>query len=292
LEYQGRISPYKLSLRSGLALFFAGLAFEASAQTSFLDTDFFCQNFGCVVIHDGQDFDIYDNYRFATNSCCIPFGAQMISFFTRAGETNQTGTTQRAINFRPDSSQSFRLGIVQAAGGQPTISTFDDGDGFLDAGDSLSRFTIAADTDLSLDNDARSYSHSIFISSRNTRFSVRAQAEIDNVTGDFQQTLGLDDIAVDVGVTRRGNDDGFNFGARANTSQSTFSSTVSTLDDLTSGQVEIAEFRRFAGIRTRTGSINQQLIRLDLEYTMPDYDLSMGLGSLDATVTIDFFREP
>jgi hypothetical protein len=273
-------------------LFFASIAFEASAQTSFLDTDFFCQNFGCVVIHDGQDFDIYDNFRFASNSCCIPFGAQMISFFTRAGETNQTGTTQRAVNFRPDPNQSFRLGILQAANGNPTLSTFDDGDGFLDAGDTLSRFSISTNTDVGLDSDERSYSHSIFISSRNTRFSVRAQAEIDNVTGDFEQTLGLDDIAVDVGVTRRGNDDGFDFGARGSTANSTFSSTVNTLDDLTSGQIEIAEFRRFAGIRTRTGSINQQLIRLDLEYTMPDYDLSMGLGSLDATVTIDFFREP
>ncbi len=216
----------------------------------------------------------------------------MISFFTRAGETNQTGTTQRAVNFRPDPNQSFRLGILQAANGNAEISTFDDGDGFLDAGDSLTRFTLSTDTDISLDSTARSYSHSIFISSRNTRFSVRAQAEIDNVTGDFAQTLSLDDIAVDVDVTRRGNDDGFDFGTRSNRGGSTFSSTVNTLEDLTSSQVEIAEFRRFAGIRTRTGSINQQLIRLDLEYTMPDYDLSMGLGSLDATVTLDFFREP
>jgi len=287
-----RISSSKLGLLSGFALFSAGLSFEAAAQTSFLDTDFFCQNFGCVVIHDGQDFDIYDNFRFSSNSCCIPFGAQMISFFNRAGQTNQTGTTQRAINFRPDPNQSFRLGILQTANGDPVLSTFDDGNGFLDAGDTLSRFSISADTDVSLDSDARSYSHSIFISSRNTRFSVRAEAEIENVTGDFEQTLGLDDIAVDVGITRRGNDDGFDFGARTSTGASSFSSTVNTLDDLTGSQVEIAEFRRFAGIRTRTGSINQQLIRLDLEYTMPDYDLSMGLGSLDANVTIDFFREP
>jgi len=292
LRQFNRISSLKLGLRSGLALFFASITFEAAAQTSFLDTDFFCQNFGCVVVHDGQDFDIYDNFRFSSNSCCIPFGAQMISFFSRAGQTNQTGTTQRAINFRPDPNQSFRLGIQQTADGQPNLSTFDDGDGFLDAGDSLSRFSISTDTDIGLDTDARSYSHSIFISSRNTRFSVRAVAEVDNVTGDFAQTLGLDDIDVDVGITRQGNDDGFDFGARTSVAESSFSSTVNTLEDLTGGQVEIAEFRRVAGIRTQTGSINQQLIRLDLEYTMPDYDLSMGLGSLDANVTIDFFREP
>lgn len=292
MAYLKPISPLKLSLRSGLALFFGSVSFQALAQTSFLDTDFFCQNFGCVVVHDGQNFDLYDNFQFSSNSCCIPFGAQMIAFTSRVGSTNLTGTTQRAINFRPDANQSFRLGIIKAANGEPSLSTFDDGDGFLDAGDSLSRFTLSADTDIGLDSNARSYSHSIFISSRNTRFSVRAQAEIDNVTGDFAQTLGLDDISVDVGVTTSGNDSGFDFGSRTNTAQSSFSSTINTLEDLTGAQVEIAEFRRVQGIRTRTGSINQQLIRLDLEYTMPDYDLSMGLGSLDASVTLDFFREP
>jgi len=215
----------------------------------------------------------------------------MISFFNRANQTNLTGTTQRSFNFRPDENQSFRLGIIQAANGASTISTSDDGNGYLDASDTLSSFSISEITDVALDPNGQTYSHSFFITSRDTRFSVRAQADIASATGDFAETLGLDDIAVEVGVTRRGTDDGFEFGQNARTGGAQFNNNISTLADLEGAQVEIAEFRNPQGIRIRDGSINQQVIRLDLEYTMPEYDLSMGLGSMDVDLTIDFFRE-
>ena len=145
---------------------------------------------------------------------------------------------------------------------------------------------------MALEADGRTYAHSIFISSRDTRFSIRAQAGIASATGDFADTLGLEDIEVAVGITQRGNDDGFEFGDRARTATAQFNNDISTLADLEGAQVEIAQFRNAQGIRIRNGSINQQVIRLDLEYTMPEYDLSMGLGSLDVDLTIDFFREP
>ena len=292
MELLPSISFKKLGLCATLIFLPFGVSQDSAAQSSFLDTDFFCQNFGCVVVHDGQTFDIYDNWQFATNSCCVPFGAQMISFFNRADQTNLSGTTQRSFNFRPDENQSFRLGIIQASNGEPTLSTFDDGDGYLDAGDTLSAFSISEITDVALEADGRTYAHSIFITSRDTRFSIRAQADIASATGDFADTLGLEDIEVAVGITQRGNDDGFEFGDRARTATAQFNNDVSTLADLEGAQVEIAQFRNPQGIRIRNGSINQQVIRLDLEYTMPEYDLSMGLGSLDVDLTIDFFREP
>ena len=277
---------------AGLHFYVLGLASPVFAQSSFLDTDFFCQNFGCVVVHDGQTFDIYDNWQFSTNSCCVPFGGQMISFFNRANETNETGTTQRAFNFRPDANQSFRLGIIQAANGEPTVATFDDGDGFLDAGDSLNAFSINAGSDVALDTAGRTYSHSFFVTSRDTRFSVRARADVASATGDFVSTLSLEDIALDVNLTADGNDDGFVFGSRARSNNNSINNNISNLGDLEGAQVEIVDFTNPNGIRIRNGDINQQVIRLDLEYTMPQYDLSMGLGSYDVDVTIDFYREP
>ena len=216
----------------------------------------------------------------------------MISFFNRAESTNLTGTTQRSFNFRPDENQSFRLGIIQAANGEPTLSTLDDGNGYLDADDTLQAFSVTDITDIGLEVDGRSYSHSIFITSRDTRFSIRAQADVANATGDFAETLGLDDIELNVEITDRGNDDGCDFGARANSNSSAINQDIRTLDELEGAQIELARFSDVNGIRIQNGSINQQLIRLDLEYTMPKYDLSMGLGSLDVNLTIDFFREP
>lgn len=215
----------------------------------------------------------------------------MISFFNRANETNLTGTTQRATNFRPDANQSFRLGIIQSANGEPTITGSDDGDGYLDAGDSFSAFEVSNFTDIGLAPDGRSYSHSIFITSRNTRFSIRAQADIANATGDFVQTVGLEDIALNVSLTADGNDDGFDFGERARSNNNSINNQVNSLADLESSQIELIRFTNANGIRIRNGTINQQAVRLDLEYTMPVYDLSMGLGSVDIDLTIDFFRE-
>ena len=215
----------------------------------------------------------------------------MVSFFNRANETNLTGTTQRSTNFRPDENQSFRLGIIQAANGEPTLTGVDGGNGFLDASDSFSAFSVSEFTDIGLAPDGRTYSHSIFVTSRNTRFSIRAQAEIANATGDFVRTVDLDDITLNVGLTSRGNDDGFDFGSRAR-NNSTVSNQVNSLADLEDSQVELVRFTNANGIRIRNGDINQQAIRLDLEYTMPVYDLSMGLGSIDVGLTIDFFREP
>lgn len=222
----------------------------------------------------------------------MPFGGQMIAFFNRANATNLTGTTQRSDNFRPDENQSFRLGVVQDGSGDPILSTFDDGDGYLDAADTLQAFSVTDITDIGLDADGRSYSHSIFITSRDTRFSIRAQAETANATGDFVETLGLEDIELNVEITDSGNDDGFDFGARARNNSATISQGPRSLDQLEGAQVELARFSDVNGIRIQNGSINQQVIRLDLEYTMPQYDLSLGTGSFDVDLTIDFFREP
>jgi len=216
----------------------------------------------------------------------------MIDFFIRAGGTNLTGTLNASDNFRPNNSQSMILGITQDGGNTIDASILDDSDGFLDAGDNFSAFTLNPNTDIALDGSGRQYSHSFFISSRNTRFSLRALASITNATGDFSDTIQLGDIKLTPSFERRGNDNGFEFGRRANTSNIQIVSGVDDLGDLSGAPTQIINFGRFQGIRQRNGDIDEQTIRLDFLYEMPAYDLSMGVGSLNVDVVFDFFREP
>lgn len=265
------------------------IASEASA--SFLDTDFWCRTYGCAVVHDGQDYDIYDNWQFATNSCCVPIGAPMVSYYRRAENPNKTGTLTPITGLGPDGTESMMLGVSQG-GGAINASVFDDGDGYLDAGDTLSAFTLNSATDLQLDGPGKQYSHSFFISSRNTRFSMRALARIVNASGDFANTIQLGDIKLTPSITRRGQDGSFDFGQRANAGNIMIVSGVDDLGDLSGAPTQIMEFDRQSGIRIRNGDIDEQSIRVDMLYTMPEYDLSMGIGSLNIDVVFDFYREP
>ncbi len=271
---------------AGLAL--ASLA--SSAHGSFLDTDFWCRTYGCAVVHDGVNFDIYDNWLFASNSCCVPVGGQMIDFYVRAENTNVTGLLGGTGPNQPNADEGFMFGITQD-GNTVNTSILDDGDGFLDAADSFGAFTLNPNTDILLDGPGRAYSHSFFISSRNTRFSLRALASISNATGDFANTIQLGDIKLTPSFTANGNDGGFQFGSRANTSNIQIVSGVDDLGDLTGVPTQIMNFGRQQGIRQRNGDIDTQTIRLDFLYEMPEYDLSMGTGSLNVDVAFDFYRE-
>jgi hypothetical protein len=266
------------------------LAAAPAAKASFLDTDFWCRTYGCVVVHDGESYDIYDNWQFATNSCCVPVGGEMIDFYVRAGTPNVTGTLTSVDDILPSAGEGMMLGISDD-GGTVTTSILDNGNGYLDAGDALSAFTLNPNTSVQLAGPGQRYSHSFFISSRNTRFSIRARASLVNATGDFANTVQLGDIKLTPSLTTRGNDEGFDFGARANTSNITILNNVDDLGDLAAGPTQIMTFDRFSGIRQRNGDIDEQTIRLDLLYEMPSYDFSMGTGSLDIDVAFDFYRE-
>lgn len=278
--------PSKRIILAGVAL--ASIA--SSAQASFLDTDFWCRTYGCAVVHDGSNYDIYDNWLFASNSCCVPVGGQMIDFYVRAGNTNVTGSLGGNGAVTPDFDEGSMFGITQD-GSTINASLFDDGDGFLDASDTLGAFSLNPNTDILLDGPGKSYSHSFFISSRNTRFSLRALASIANSTGDFSNTIQLGDIKLTPSFNASGNDGGFQFGSRANTSNIQIVSGVDDLGDLTGVPTQIMNFGRQQGIRQRNGDIDEQTIRLDFLYEMPDYDFSMGTGSLNVDVTFDFYRE-
>ena len=117
---------------TGLAL----ACFGASpALASFLDSDFYCRTYGCAVVHDGQNYDIYDNYVFSRGRCCVAYGAEMLPYSSRFGDFNLTGTLN--THQGPNSGQGMMFGVTQDG---TTISNavLDDGDGYLDADDSFS----------------------------------------------------------------------------------------------------------------------------------------------------------
>lgn len=284
-----RPRPYRSAIKAALFGGLCSLAFCAPAFASFLDSDFYCRNFGCAVVHDGANYDIYDNYIFGSG-CCVAIGQPMVPYTRNFGTFNLTGSLDTPVT--PNADQGMMIGVTQN-GSTITNSIIDDGDGFLDADDMFSNaFSMGPNTDIRLSGTGREYSHSFFITSRNTRFSLRANASIANATQDFASGISLDDIALSASIDSNGNDDGFRFGPRANASQITLVGGVNDLGDLQGAPIRLIEFDRFTGIRQRNGDLDNQSIRLDFLYTMPEYDLSMGVGSMNIDVEFDFYREP
>ena len=263
---------------------------QITANASFLDNDFWCLTYGCAVVHDGQNFDIYDNFIFATNTCCVAVGSQMIPGSSTFGQFNLTNSLTKHIG--PNSTQSMVIGITQK-GRKISQPLNDDGDGYLDAGDNFGGvFTMGSLTDIMLDGPGKAYSHSFFITSLNTKFSLRALASIANSTDDFVSTVALNDIKIDAAMTKRGNDAGFTFGRHANSKKVSVQAGIVDLGDLQAVSTKMFSFNNFTGIRKRDGDLNEQTIRLDFLYTMPDYDMSMGVGSLNIDMVFDLYKEP
>ena len=242
------------------------------------------------MVHDGQNYDIYDNYIFSQQQCCVGNGNQLIPYSSRFGDFNLTDTLDSHQG--PNSSQGMMLGITQD-GTNISNAVLDDGDGYLDAADQFSgAFALNSATDTVLAGNGKQYSHSFFISSRNTRFSLRARASVASSTGDFSNTISLGDIKLGTNISRRGSDGGFNYGRRATDRNVLILNGIDDLGDIQSSPTRIIDFGQVSGIRRRNGDINDQTIRLDFNYTMPDYDLSMGVGALNIDMVFDLYKEP
>ena len=280
-----RIKNILWSVASSLTL---AVQFHASSFAGVLDNDANCKKFGCAVIHDGQNFVIYDVYDSSTKKE-VPIGSPLIPRTTGFGGLNLTGSLNK--NLVPASGQGLMLGITED-GTTVSQSALDDGNGFLDAGDTfLSAFAISPTTDIMLDGRGGAYSHSFFISSTKTKMSLRGKSSISASTDDFSGTIALEDIGLQMGISRRGTDDGFAFGKKANKGKIKVNKRVTDLGNLAGGYTNLVSFDNAKGIRKKKGDIAEQTIRLDFLYTMPSYDLSMGVGSLNIDMFFELYRE-
>ena len=271
----------------------AAIASAPGAQASWIDSDFYCRVYGCVVVHDGFSFDVYDNYVFATGGT-VPVGGRMIPWtgnpFQGAGGVNPVITGSRTEGFHavPLQDQSVILGIDTNGDGVPDRLPADgNSNGFLDAGDSLDPFAVTLSTDLvAADTSAQ---RSFYLSSR-TDFYVTAEARLTGPTDGFNTANLLNRVAFDYGVTRQGVDDGMAFGAdtrRGNYIRSI--GNADTVGDLFGGPTQIMEFRNAIRLRN-AADLPSQSVRFDYVYGFGGYDLSMGDGHLQYELEFDFYN--
>lgn len=283
-------------MRHARRLVLAGLiaaSASAPAQASFIDTDFYCRAFGCVIVHDGNDYDVYDVFNLTSGLALLP-GQRLIRSrlnpIVGTGAVNPVFTGSRIEGFHalPLADESFRLGIDVNGDGildfEPVGGT---NAGFLDAGDMLNPFALTTATDLvAADSSAQ---RSFYLSS-STDFYMSAQA-IPLSSGDaLSDVARFGDIAFRYQLSRSGNDDGMAYGANARPgNQFRPIGNVTTLRDLLGGPVNIMEFRQAISFRSNP-SLASQSIRFDYVYGFQNYDLSMGAGHLRYRIEFDFYN--
>ncbi|MEL7232573.1 MAG: hypothetical protein AAGJ85_08700 [Pseudomonadota bacterium] len=269
------------------------LASAAPAAASWLDSDFYCRVYGCVIVHDGFTFDVYDNYVFATGGTVAP-GQPMIAWtgnpFDGAGEVNPviTGTRTEGLYAVPLEDQGVTLGIDTNGDGTPDRLPVDaNGNGFLDASDSLDPFALTSSTRLV--SATSSAQRSFYLSSR-TDFYVVAESRLLGTPDALNDPAQLSNISFLYDVTRSGTDDGMRFGqnARGGNYIRTFGNADDLLD-LYQVPTQIMEFRNSIRLRDAV-DLPSQSIRFDYVYDFEDYDLSLGEGHLQYEIEFSFYN--
>lgn len=273
----------------------AGAAFLvcAPAQASWLDTDFYCRVYGCVVAHDGFSFEVYDVFDFAAGRPVAP-GSKLVRWRSNvipgSGAVTPviTGTRTEGPQSAPLRDETALMGIDR--NGDGTIDLQPGGgasQGYIDASDALNPFSLSAASDLvSSDTSAQ---RSFYLSGR-TPFTLAARVLATSATGEFTPQRYAN-ITFRYQVTPTGTDDGMEFGSHAKRGNGLYRAlgNVNDLGDFTASFVPIMDFRQ--DIRQRdSASLPAQSVRFDYVYGFRNYDLSMGAGLLSYRIEFDFYR--
>lgn len=189
-----------------------------------------------------------------------------------------TGTLDPVpVSGAPDEGYPIEV-INQTSGGIFT----DDGDGVLDAGDTLTAFGIDITTDLA--TDSTSLSRSFYVAS-NTAFDINAEASIASNT----LSAALGDIGFNCnGITTNGTDGIITFGGNSQdpTTGGAGFTCPGDLSGLGGGGSIIFDGGRATA--ASVGTIATQSVRFDFDYNFT-YDLSMGIGDFDVDVVYTIF---
>ncbi len=277
-----------------LSALVTALCAAPSAQASFIDTDFYCRVYGCVIVHDGFAFDVYDAFDFATGQP-VPVGGKLVlwrsvpALGTGGVQPVITGTRTRGPQGAPLVDQGARIGIDQTGDGvADRVPAGGSAAGYLDAGDTFNPFTLTATTDLvSAESSAQ---RSFYISSR-LPFNLTARVFPANASDPAQSAQRFSQIAFQYQVTNSGTDDGMEFGRFAQPGNGLFRAvgSVNDLGDMIGTARPIMEFRK--EIRQKdSASLPAQSIRFDYVYGFGSYDLSMGAGDFSFRMEFDFYR--
>lgn len=288
------MSIKKLALAGGVA----ATLMASTAYASVIDRPFF-QVLGVVVVWGGTDFDentgtapVVSDFVLLTPASGTA-GADLISgdvYSVVTGSLDPISNSGTAV----DGTLTFDPVTGETSGG-----TFADNGtaGVLDAADTLTAFGIDATTDISA-GLVGSHNSSFYVAS-NAAFDIFAQSSNVVATGDFL-TDGLNDenISFAMSITTSG-DDGLAFGGATAQDPSTGGTgVVTTIDSLDDMATQTKVFDGGQRTAAAVGTLAQQSVRFNSVYTLDSdtatvgvqgYDLSMGVGTLQADVTYTIF---
>ena len=200
-----------------------------------------------------------------------------------------TGTTTLIVT--PGPTQGTMIGIVnQTSGGVLT----DNGNGYLDAADSLTAFGLQASTDVQL--SGTTIQHSFYVAS-DEEFDIYARITVTRV-GAFGTNVNLQDIGYQIAARASGTDGSFSYGGNSTIGNSTSDGFVpvagiTNLSQILTTPVRVAQFIKINGNDSKGAKTNKdnnpqpiatQFIRVTASYTPPPYDLSQGDGTLDLRI--------
>ncbi len=297
---QGLIKYIK---KTGIAILL--LVGSLNAHATFMDTDTYCVNYGCVLICDTGACNIYDEWNFST-STVLAAGQQLIFYTTNpvvgAGttplNTNYLNTVTKVTT--PAANQGTRLTInSQTSGG---IVTDAGAAGWFDASDTISAFGIDATTDITwvatpatgvTAGGTNPQRHSFFFCSRNVNVDIRAVVGANTSTLDIPATTPPASVGYGFTWTRTGTDAGTAYGARTLAGTTFVASAVANLGTLaantTVGSFTTSTYGTANAATTPAAQLTQ-CVRVQPSYTMPAADLSMGRGDLNIRVDYTFWK--
>ncbi|MEE9346764.1 MAG: hypothetical protein V3U82_01120 [Robiginitomaculum sp.] len=285
------MSMKKIAFAASAAALMAG----TSAYASVIDRPFF-KVLGVVIVWGADDFDstggvapVVSDFVLLTNASGAA-GADLI-----AGDVHAVVTG----SLDPVDGAAATSGTVDPITGATTVGTntysyTDDGDGVLNAADSMTAFGLDGNTDV--DGSLSNAHTSTFYVASNAAFDIYATSSTATATGDFLAD-GLDEsnisfaLAVDATAATVA---GLSVGADAqdpSTGGTGVIAAVNSLDDMATATKVFDGGQRTAATR---GSIADQSVAFNMTYELLDptgtvgdtgYDLSMGSGTIYADVT-------
>lgn len=283
----------KLGLAAAAA---ATMVTATSAYASIIDRPFF-QVLGVVVVWGADGFDATSNAPVVTDFVLLTTasgtaGADLIGGAAADGNTVVTGTLD------PISSTGANAGVPGASVVNPVTGATsggaltENGNGVLDAGDSLTAFGVDAATDITggLVNSHRS---SFFVAS-NAAFDIYAETSNVVATGDWNGTLDESDISFSMGLTVADAAAPLPFGSAAQSPMggTGVSTGLATLASLPAPGTPTKVFGGNQRTAATPGSLTEQSVRFDNTYELgggTGYDLSDGVGTLQADVTFTIY---
>lgn len=267
-----------------------------SAHGAFVDSDTYCINYGCVVVSDNNTSNVYDVYTYS-GTASVPVGSQL-NFYTSnpvegsgAVDPLFTNTTTNISTLLAGDAPRIRINN-QIGGGVVTHAA-----GVLDAAASVTKFGIGSNTTIEYGAVATAanvgdspQSHSFYISSRNVRFNIRANAVMSGTNGEFAVNVPGSTIDFVVNMTKTGTTPTA-FGANTSANPQFNSIAGLKLANLTSNPVVAFFDAAIYGTANANASIYTKSVRLDTRYTLPDFDLSQGNGEMRWGIVFSFWRK-